>query len=283
MGEVLEKLNVTLSKVLSDISESKKVQAQPLINDLKTVTYFHGASEETLGQFSDECLGSELMESLDRAMEDEIEMIRVMKKGGVLRNAHDWVRLLEQGEHEVVSVSQDHFGDEDFRRHLPALYLASTAAQFIRPFQNAVKSALSKRLSSSSFHLVRAPMKTFERIIDKADTYKDFEGRKDRSDAFACQFELDLIRCCFTVDSVSSMLMMLEAFRSLSLRSDDLELRRIKNLHHWVADAHPTKLRFVQFNVIFQHENRAMIGEVQVYFQKILDIKRAKELLKPYL
>jgi len=280
LKNAIEKLWEALAEFQTSISNHERGSA--LIDQMDKFAYHNNATEETLHQFMPEALGTDVLQNLVKALNDDYEMIQVMAESGCLSDVSSWIKLLALGDHEVVKMKEDYFGNLNFREKLPTLYLAHMGHQLNPYFQEAVKVAVTKSVQGSNIFFTPGPVKSFADIMKKTSRYIASGGHAEGAHIFSCQSVLDMMRCAITVEKVEQMISLINAFKSFKLEKDKLEVKRSKNLHHWLGDAHSTNLRYVQYNCVFKHDDKALIGEIRIYFHTVLEIKKGLNALRPY-
>eukprot|EP00397_Hematodinium_sp_SG-2012_P011689 GEMP01011834.1.p1 GENE.GEMP01011834.1~~GEMP01011834.1.p1 ORF type:complete len:690 (+),score=187.80 GEMP01011834.1:277-2346(+) len=256
---------------------SKDAQGKDLLDKVPKLQFYWGAEEETISQFQDDCLGSELMDEITAAIKDDLVMIRVLRNVGCVPDAAAWLKLLAFGVHQKVEISGDYFERADFRKHLPPLVLTSYSNRLSDPFHAAVK----KVMEPCNVTVECVAPKTFARVVEKSERYQDMERRVMDGGDFASHRVFDFFRCSVIVKDGQQMMKVINTLRNLQLSKHHMELCRLKNHHHFLADA-VDNIRFVQANVRFSHENVTMIGEIRIIFEKMLKVERMTGMLELY-
>lgn len=298
------------SNALLVLEESFEQVQGRLVNDSvgKTIVekipmeeYFgEGVNAQTLHQFSDECLGHDRAELIQRAQRDDSAMLQVMKD--VLPTPESWMQLRKHGKHEVLDKAYEVFWhrqtrDEkefngsppdlsvrhanepvsDFRKHLGDLLLLFYAHKLANPFHKAVQRAFQHMSDSIEYH--SSPCLMFGEIRESAKgNYEERSILRPVPDELCGQFCANLFRCDIVVRRPVDMISAIELLKSMTLEKNKMELRKLSNFHSKDAQI-LYGYRDITASVIFQHNKLAMLGEIRLTFHQLFKATKIVRML----
>eukprot|EP00397_Hematodinium_sp_SG-2012_P013458 GEMP01013665.1.p1 GENE.GEMP01013665.1~~GEMP01013665.1.p1 ORF type:complete len:892 (+),score=202.16 GEMP01013665.1:205-2880(+) len=225
-----------------------------------------------LTQYSAEVLTATFADEITEVLREDVALIRFCKKHKLLETASQWLNLVRDGTHSVLDRGYPEFTRKEFRDYLPALMLVHNTALVDKHFHECMR-ALLQDIPAVTY--MPAPTKKLQRILEKSEEYATENGC---TFPFGCQYIIDTVRCCVSIPTADALLQTLGAIKNARLGKDKLEMRRIKNGHHPEAES-VGGYRDVKVNLLVDFNGVRLLTEVQLVFDRVLEIKHHMHLL----
>lgn len=253
-----------------------------LMNDLALSEYFDKSglpsNHDTIRHYNAESLDCRVFMILDA---DDLTLIRLLETA--IPDFKTWVELRHHGKHEVLgSEACPAFSSPLYRFQLPNLYILHMSHQVNVEFADCVSRVFASAIKKTSVIHFSAPPKQFPRFYAKIAAKKYTQIHPTYAAPLCGQFVLDVIRCTITVGkaNISDMTDLIESLRGMNLHKDNLELRRLKNLHH--KNAKPEgEYRDIKATVVFKSALCCvhMYAEIQFIFAPVYLVKDQMHVL----